>query len=165
MIPIDSLPVAPEIIALLMFAALFVALLAGYPVAFTLGGVAFCFGILFCDPIFFKDLPIRIFSIMEGKILIAVPLFIYMGIMLEKSGVAEELLDTMALLFGRLRGGLALSVIVVGALLAASTGIVGATVVTMGVLTLPTMLKRGYSPEVSCGTIANGPIDDFTRDV
>jgi tripartite ATP-independent transporter DctM subunit len=90
---------------------------------------------------------------MTNYVLIAVPLFVYMGLMLEKSGLAEELLETMAMLFGKLRGGLAISVIVVGAVLAASTGIVGATVVTMGLLSLPTMLKRGYSPELSTGTI------------
>ena len=91
---------------------------------------------------------------MTNYVLIAVPLFVYMGVMLEKSGLAEELLETMALLFGRLKGGLAISIVSVGTLLAASTGIVGATVVTMGLLSLPTMIKRGYSPEVAAGTIS-----------
>ena len=102
----------------------------------------------------FNLLPMRIWGVITNVILIAVPLFGYMGSMLEKSGIAEELLETMALLFGRIRGGLAISVVVVGALLAASTGIVGATVVTMGLLSLPTMLKRGYSPELATGTIS-----------
>ncbi len=102
----------------------------------------------------FNLLPMRIWGVITNVILIVVPLFGYMGSMLEKSGIAEELLETMALLFGRIRGGLAISVVVVGALLAASTGIVGATVVTMGLLSLPTMLKRGYSPELATGTIS-----------
>ncbi len=142
-------------IAMTMFLALFVLLLVGFPVAFTLGGVAMVFS-------FFTDyglgalasMPSRTWGIMENYILLAVPLFVYMGVMLEKSGLAEELLETMALLFGRLRGGMAISVVVVGALLAASTGIVGATVVTMGLLSLPTMLKRGYDVRLACGTIA-----------
>ncbi|MGA1195706.1 MAG: TRAP transporter large permease, partial [Candidatus Latescibacterota bacterium] len=103
---------------------------------------------------FFNLLPLRIWGVMTNYVLIAVPLFVYMGVMLEKSGLAEALLETMAFLFGRLRGGLAISVVVVGAMLGASTGIVGATVVTMGLLSLPTMLKRNYKPEVATGTIA-----------
>jgi len=142
----DALP-------LFLFASLFVLLLLGYPVAFTLGGVSIVFGMLTFGLDFFNLLPLRIWGIMTNYVLIAVPLFVYMGVMLEKSGLAEELLETMALLFGRLRGGLAISVVVVGALLAASTGIVGATVVTMGLLSLPTMLKRGYGPELATGTI------------
>jgi len=137
-----------------MFGSLFVLLLLGYPVAFTLGGVSLCFGLLTFGANFFNFLPLRIWGIMTNLVLIAVPLFIFMGVMLEKSGLAEALLETMALLFGRLRGGLAVSVVVVGALLGASTGIVGATVVTMGLLSLPTMLKRGYSPELATGTIS-----------
>lgn len=139
---------------LLMFAAVFLLLMAGYPVAFTLGGVALVFGLAAFGFNLFYLLPLRIWGIMDNYVLIAVPLFIFMGVMLEKSGLAEELLETMALLFGRLRGGLAVSVVVVGALLAASTGIVGATVVTMGLLSLPTMLKRGYSAPLATGTIA-----------
>lgn len=136
--------------ALLLFLLVFILILSGFPVAFTLGGVALIAGaVLVGDPSFFEFLPMRIFGIMQNEILIAVPLFIYMGIMLEKSGLAERLLETMALLFGRMPGGLAISVVVVGALLAASTGIVGATVVTMGLISLPTMLKRGYRPELA----------------
>lgn len=142
--------------ALLLFLLVFVLILGGFPVAFTLGGVALIAGlVLVGDPSFFEFLPMRIFGIMQNEILIAVPLFIYMGIMLEKSGLAERLLETMALLFGRFPGGLAISVVIVGALLAASTGIVGATVVTMGLISLPTMLKRGYRPELATGVIAS----------
>ncbi len=140
--------------ALLLFAVLFVLLLLGYPVAFTLGGVSLIFGLATFGLDFFNLLPLRIWGVMTNYVLLAVPLFIYMGVMLEKSGLADDLLETMALLFGRMRGGLAISVIIVGALLAATTGIVGATVVTMGLLSLPTMIRRGYSPELTTGTIA-----------
>jgi tripartite ATP-independent transporter DctM subunit len=143
-----------EWMPLLLFLTLFIFLMLGFPVAFTLGGVALIFGALTSGLNFFNLLPLRIWGVMSNYVLIAVPLFIYMGVMLEKSGLAEDLLETMALLFGRLRGGLAISVVVVGALLGASTGIVGATVVTMGLLSLPTMLKRGYSPELATGAIA-----------
>lgn len=144
-----------EALPLLLFLALFICLLLGFPVAFTLGGVSIVFGWLVFGLDFFNLLPMRVFGTMTNFVLIAVPLFIYMGVMLEKSGIAERLLETMSLLLGSIRGGLAISVIVVGALLAASTGVVGATVVTMGLLSLPTMLRRGYSPELATGTIAS----------
>lgn len=143
-----------EALPLLLFLIMFAALMLGYPVAFTLGGVSIIFGLLTFGFNFFNLLPLRIWGIMTNYVLIAVPLFIYMGVMLEKSGLAEDLLETMALLFGKLRGGLAISVVIVGALLAASTGIVGATVVTMGLLSLPTMLKWKYSPTLATGTIS-----------
>lgn len=143
-----------EWLPFLLFFTLFALLMMGFPVAFTLGGVSLVFGMIGFGLDFFHLLPMRIWGVMTNYVLIAVPLFIYMGVMLEKSGLAEQLLETMALLFGKLRGGLAISVVVVGAMLAASTGIVGATVVTMGLLSLPTMLKRGYSPELATGTIA-----------
>ncbi len=150
-----------ELLALLLFVIIFVLILKGYPVAFTLGGVSVLFGmgVAFFAPehfrmVDFNLLAPRFMGIMNNTVLIAVPLFIFMGIMLEKSGLAESLLETMALLFGKVRGGLAISVVIVGALLAASTGIVGATVVTMGLISLPTMLKRGYQPELATGTIA-----------
>ncbi len=143
----------PEYMSLVLFATVFGVLLLGFPVAFTLDGVSLIFGYFTFGMSFFQLLPLRIWGTMTNDVLIAVPLFVYMGLMLEKSGLAEELLETMAMLFGKLRGGLAISVIVVGAVLAASTGIVGATVVTMGLLSLPTMLKRGYFPELSTGTI------------
>lgn len=147
-----------EWVALLLFLAVIVLLLAGFPVAFSLGGTALIFA--FCgvlgggfESAFLSGLPSRIFGIMTNEILVAVPLFVFMGITLERARIAEELLDTLSALFGSLRAGLGISVTLVGMLLAASTGIVGATVVTMGLLSLPTMLKRGYSPEVATGTI------------
>ncbi len=143
-----------EAMPLILFFVVFLLLVLGYPVAFTLGGVSVIFGLLTFGFNFFHLLPLRVWGIMTNYVLIAVPLFVYMGVMLEKSGLAEELLETMALLFGRMRGGLAISVIIVGAMLAASTGIVGATVVTMGLLSLPTMLKRGYSIPLATGTIS-----------
>ena len=148
----------PEVMALLLFITVCLILLTGYPVAFALGGTALLFsfiGILTgtFDTAFLTALPNRLYGIMTNMTLIAVPLFIFMGVMLEKSKVADKLLDTMALLFGSLRGGLGISVILVGMLLAASTGIVGATVVTMGLLSLPTMLKRGYDPAIATGAI------------
>ncbi len=137
-----------------MFVMLMVMLLIGYPVAFTLGAVALLFGSIFLDPGFFNLLPLQIWGMMNNFTLLAVPLFIFMGVTLDKSGMAEDLLETMGLLFGKIRGGLAVSVVIVGALLAATTGIVGATVVTMGIIALPTMLKRHYSPLLATGTIA-----------
>jgi tripartite ATP-independent transporter DctM subunit len=137
-----------------MFLALTILLMAGFPVTFTLMGTAMCFGLIGFGWSFFNLLPLRIWGVMTNVTLIAVPLFVFMGVMLERSGLAEELLDTMGLLFGRLRGGLALSVVVVGALLGASTGIVGATVVTMGLLAVPTMLRRGYQRELATGTVS-----------
>ena len=138
----------------LMFLSLMLMLMLGYPVAFTLGAIALLFGGVFLGFDFFHLLPLRIWGVMTNFTLLAVPLFIFMGIVLDKSGLAEDLLETMGLLFGRLRGGLAVSVVVVGALLAATTGVVGATVVTMGIIALPTMLRRNYSRQLSTGTIA-----------
>lgn len=137
-----------------MFLALTILLMAGFPVTFTLMGTAMCFGLIGFGWSFFDLLPLRIWGVMTNVTLIAVPLFVFMGVMLERSGLAEELLDTMGVLFGRLRGGLAISVVVVGALLGASTGIVGATVVTMGLLAVPTMLRRGYQKELATGTVS-----------
>ena len=143
-----------EYLAAWMFLALTILLLAGFPVTFTLLGTALTFGMIGFGWDFFNLLPLRIWGRMQNVTLAAVPLFVFMGVMLERSGLAEELLDTMGLLFGRIRGGLAISVVVVGALLGASTGIVGATVVTMGLLAVPTMLKRGYQKELATGTVA-----------
>ena len=145
-------------LGLWMFAAVFIVLLAGYPVAFSLAGTALAFawaGHLFgvFDFAFLLALPSRLFGIMTNQTLVAVPLFVFMGVMLERSRIAENLLETMTSLFGNLRGGLGISVTLVGMLLAASTGIVGATVVTMGLLSLPTMLKRGYDAKISAGII------------
>ena len=142
------------LLALLLFISIFLLILYGYPVAFTLGGISILYAFCFLDPASFSALPPRIMGVMSNYILLAVPLFVYMGIMLEKSGLAESMLETMAMLFGKLKGGLAVSVVIVGAMLAASTGIVGATVITMGLISLPTMLKRGYGAELATGTIA-----------
>ena len=147
-----------EWVAGLLFVAVVVVLLAGFPVAFTLGGTALIFagfGILggSFNEALLSGLPNRIFGIMTNETLVAVPLFVFMGVTLERARIAEELLETLSALFGTLRGGLGISVTLVGMLLAASTGIVGATVVTMGLLSLPTMLKRGYAPEIAAGTI------------
>lgn len=141
-----------------LFVCVFVMLLSGYPVAFTLAGTALIFAGIgtyldIFDSSFLEAMPNRLFGIMMNQVLLAVPLFVFMGVMLERSRIAENLLETMAQLFGTLRGGLGVSVVIVGMLLAASTGIVGATVVTMGLLSLPTMLKRGYDPAIACGTI------------
>ncbi|MBT8118163.1 MAG: TRAP transporter large permease subunit, partial [Gammaproteobacteria bacterium] len=147
-----------EYMPLYLFATVFVLLLTGYPVAFTLAGTALIFTVIgemtgTFDPAFLEALPNRLYGIIGNQILMAVPLFVFMGVMLERSRIAEELLTTMSRLFGKLRGGLGISVILVGMLLAASTGIVGATVVTMGLLSLPTMLKQGYNPKISTGLI------------
>ncbi len=147
-----------EYLPLFMFLAICILLMLGYPVAFTLAGTALAFaagGILagIFDPGFLTAMPGRLFGTISNTTLIAVPLFVLMGVILEKSRVAEELLTSMAKLFGGLRGGLGISVVAVGMLLAASTGIVGATVVTMGLLSLPSMLRTGYSPSLATGTI------------
>lgn len=147
-----------EYISLLMFVVVCCVLLFGYPVAFSLAGTALIFagvGSVFgvFDLAYLHALPNRIFGVVNNQTLLAVPLFVFMGAMLERSKIAENLLNAMSVLFGRFNGGLGISVTLVGMLLAASTGIVGATVVTMGLLSLPTMLKRGYNPQFSTGII------------
>ena len=144
-----------EYIPLILFALVFILILFGYPVALVLGGISVVSGLLFFDIDFFYLVSLRIFGIMNNFVLLAVPLFIFMGMTLEKSGIAEKLLETMAILFGKIRGGLAYSVIIVGGMLAASTGIVGATVVTMGLISLPVMIKRGYNTKLATGVIAS----------
>jgi len=145
--------------SVLLFFSVILLLMAGFPVAFTLGGVALIFagiGLMTgnFDVGYLNALPSRLYGTMTNETLMAVPLFIFMGITLEKAKIAEDLLETMSALFGDFRGGLAISVILVGMLLAASTGIVGATVVTMGLLSLPSMMKRGYNPSLSTGVIS-----------
>ena len=147
-----------EYISILMFAVVCIVLLFGYPVALSLAGTALVFAVIGIatgnfEAAFLLAMPSRLFGIINNQTLLAVPLFVFMGSMLERSKIAENLLNAMALLFGRFNGGLGISVTLVGMLLAASTGIVGATVVTMGLLSLPTMLKRGYSPVFSTGII------------
>ena len=147
-----------EWVAALLFGVVILVLLAGFPVALSLGGTALIFaglGVLggsFNEALLF-GLPNRLFGIMTNEMLVAVPLFVFMGVTLERARIAEDLLETMSALLGSLRGGLGISVTLIGMLLAASTGIVGATVVMMGLLSLPTMLRRGYSPEISSGII------------
>jgi len=148
-----------ELLPFIMFLTVCLCLMAGYPVALTLAGTSFLFAVIgaivgIFDMAFLEAFPNRLFGIMENTTLIAVPLFIFMGVMLEKSKLSEDLLSSMADLFGGLKSGLGLSVVLVGALLAASTGIVGATVVTMGLMSLPTMLERGYHPSKATGLIA-----------
>ena len=148
-----------ELLPFIMFLTVCLCLMAGYPVALTLAGTSFLFALIgaivgIFDMAFLEAFPNRLFGIMENTTLIAVPLFIFMGVMLEKSKLSEDLLSSMADLFGGLKSGLGLSVVLVGALLAASTGIVGATVVTMGLMSLPTMLERGYNPSKATGLIA-----------
>ncbi|MGH8465975.1 MAG: TRAP transporter large permease subunit, partial [Pseudomonas sp.] len=147
-----------EILSGLMFFGIIGVLLLGFPVAFSLAGTALLFGLVgmwlgVFDPSNFGSLANRYIGFMTNEVLVAVPLFIFMGVMLERSGIAERLLLTMGKLFGNLRGGLGISVILVGAMLAASTGVVGATVVTMGLISLPAMLRAGYDPKLSAGVI------------
>ena len=148
-----------EIIAVLMVVAVVAALMAGYPIALTLAGVSFAFAVFghaigVMNFAILGALPQRIFGVMTNGTLLAIPMFIFMGVMLERSRVAEELLETMGRLFGTLRGGLGISVIIVGTLLAAAKGVVGATTVTMGLIVLPTMLRYGYDPRLAAGTVA-----------
>ena len=149
-----------EIIPLLLLVLVCCALLFGYPVAFTLSGVSILFALV-CIPLgifdesILKSIPLRIFGIMNNVTLLAVPLFIFMGTVLERSGIASKMLENMALAFKNIRGGLSISIIAVGALLAASTGIVGATVVTMGLMSLPILIQQGYKKDFSSGLVAS----------
>src|ERR1700732_5236576 len=148
-----------EILAVAMVIAICCMLFAGYPVALTLGGVSFAFAIAGrlggeMDLALLGALPQRIFGVMTNEVLIAIPLFIFMGVMLERSQIAEELLESMGRLFGSLPGGLGISVLLVGVLLAAAKGVVGATTVTIGLIMLPTMLRHGYDPRLAAGTVA-----------
>jgi tripartite ATP-independent transporter DctM subunit len=142
-----------EILAILMLVAFFVLLLAGIPVGLTLATTGFVFGYLGFGMGLFNLLPHRIFGVVTNYTLLAIPLFVFMGVMLEKSRLAEELMDVIGLAAGSLRGGLGIGIILVGVLMGATTGIVGATVVTLGLLTLPGMLRRGYDRGLACGTI------------
>jgi len=152
---IDFLPLwIADYLAAWLFLIMTVALMIGFPVTLTMMGVSFLFGLVGLDPTLFELMPLRMWGVMTNTMLMAVPLFIFMGFVLEKSGLAQDLLETMEELFRNVRGGLAISIMVVGALLGASTGIVGATVVTIGLMSLPTMLKHKYSTKISSGTVA-----------
>ena len=147
-----------EYLDIIMFAALMGAILMGFPVSFSIAGVGVIFAYIgwytgHMDITLLGAMGQRVFGLLSNNVLIAIPLFVLMGAILEKSRIAEELLDTMGRLFGQLRGGLGISVVLVGALLAASTGIVGATVVAMGMIALPTMLRAGYDPRVASGIV------------
>ena len=149
----------PEILAVLMVIAVIAALMIGYPVALTLAGVSLLFAVLghllgAMNLGILGALPERIYGVMTNDVLLALPMFVFMGVVLERSGIAENLLERMGRLFGRLRGGLGYSVVIVGALLAASTGIVGATAVTIGLIMLPAMLRHGYDPRLAAGSVA-----------
>ena len=148
-----------ETLAILMVVAVVAALMAGYPVALTLAGVSLIFAIAgqmlgVMSFAILGALPQRIFGVMTNEVLLAIPLFIFMGVMLERSRIAEDLLETMGRLFGTLRGGLGISAVIVGTLLAAAKGVVGATVVTIALITLPTMMRHGYDPRLAAGTVA-----------
>lgn len=140
-------------IGIIMFGVALLMLMWGFPVAFVFGGLALLFGVAAVGPDLFAFMPFRIMNIMQNTVLMAVPLFIFMGIVLQKTKLAEQLLESMGRLFGGLPGGLAMSTIFVGALLAASTGVVGASVVAMGLISLPVMLAHGYDKKLACGTI------------
>lgn len=147
-----------EILAVALFGGVMIALMLGYPIAFTLPGTALIFALIgwqlgAFDPTYFNALPLRYWGVITNEVLIAVPLFVSMGVMLERSQLAESLLNTMGELFGRMRGGLGLSTVFVATLLGASTGIVGATVVTMGLISLPAMLNAKYDPRLASGLI------------
>lgn len=149
---------SPETLSLVMFGTVCIVLMAGYPVALSLAGTALGFAAIggatgAFDLVFLEALPNRLFGLMTNETLIAIPMFVFMGVMMERTKLSANLLETMGLLFGRLNGGLGISVALVGMLLAASTGIVGATVVTMGLLSLPTLLKRGYDPRIASGIV------------
>jgi tripartite ATP-independent transporter DctM subunit len=153
-----STAILGDILAVALFLVATFGVLLGFPIAFTLAGFSLLFAALgwmlgVFDPIILTSLPSRYFGLMTNEVLVAVPLFIFMGAVLERSKIAEALLETMGQLFGTMRGGLAISVVVVGALLAASTGVVGATVVTMGMLSLPAMMRAGYDPRLATGVI------------
>ena len=149
-----------ELIPLLLLVLICCALLIGYPVAFTLAGISILFALIcipfgIFDPAIFKSIPLRIFEIMNNVTLLAVPLFIFMGTILEKSGIAAKMLENMSAAFGNTKGGLSISIIFIGALMAASTGIVGATVVTMGLMSLPILINQGYEKSFSSGLVAS----------
>ena len=147
---------SPEIITVLMFGGLLIGILLGYPLAIVIGGIGMFAGVLFLGPVVFKMFPSRLLGIMSDYILLAVPLFIFMGTMMEISGTAERLFGALYLWLGRLRGGLAIATVLMGTILAACVGIIGASVIMMGLIALPSMLQRGYNKEIACGSVCAG---------
>lgn len=146
----------PEIITALMFSGIIVGVLLGYQTAFVLSGLAMLFGVLFIGPSVFDMFVVRLFEVMKNYVLLAVPLFLFMGVFMERSGVAERLFEALYLWLGGLRGGLAIATVVICTIFAAATGVIGASEVTIGLLALPTMLKRGFYKPLACGTICAG---------
>ena len=144
---------SPEIIVLLMFAGLFVGIFFGFPTAFVLGGLSMVSGLLFLGPEVFGFFIVRLEGVMKSYTLLAVPLFLFMGVFIEKSGIAERLFSSLYLLLGGLRGGLGISTIAISALFAAATGVVGASEITIGLMALPAMLARKYSKSMAGGYI------------
>ena len=147
---------SPEFIVVLMFVGLFIGIFFGYPTAFVLGGLAMIFGVLFSGLEVFGFFIVRLEGVMKSYTLLAVPLFLFMGVFIEKSGVAERLFSSLYLLLGGLRGGLGISTIAISALFAAATGVVGASEVTIGLMALPAMLSRDYNKSLACGSICAG---------
>jgi len=147
---------SPEIVVLLMFAGLFLGIFLGYPTALVLGGIATLFGLIFMDGNVFGLFIVRLFGLMKNYTLLAVPLFLFMGVFMEKSGVAERLFEVMHLLWGRTRGGLGITTIAISALFAAATGVVGASEITIGLMALPAMLERHYNKSLACGSVCAG---------
>ncbi|MFN3494831.1 MAG: TRAP transporter large permease subunit, partial [Hydrogenophaga sp.] len=143
----------PSTYAVLMLVGFFVMLMIGIPVAVSIATVGFVFGWLGFGEVLFNLLPARLYGIVSGYQWMAIPLFVFMGVMLEKSRLADDLLDVMGHIAGGLKGGMGVAIILVGVLLGAATGIVGATIVTLGLLTLPTLIRRGYDKRVACGVI------------
>jgi len=147
---------SPELIAALMFGGLLVCIIMGYPLAIVVGGIGMVAGLVFLGPVAFKMFPLRVLGMMSSYVLLAVPLFIFMGAMMEASGIAERLFGALYLWLGRLRGGLAVATVLMGTILAACVGIIGASVIMMGLIALPSMLQRGYNKEVACGAVCAG---------
>jgi len=147
---------SPEIITILMFGGLLVGVLLGYPLAIVIGGIGMFAGVLFLGPMAFKMFPLRVIGLMSSYILLAVPLFIFMGTMMEISGTAERLFGALYLWLGGLRGGLAVATVLMGTILAACVGIIAASTIMMGLIALPSMIQRGYSREVACGSVCAG---------
>lgn len=143
----------PQVLALLMLATFFGMLMVGIPVAISIATVGFVFGYLGFGPVLFNLLPSRLYGVVTGYYWLAIPLFVFMGVMLEKSRLADDLLDVIGHVAGGLRGGMAVGIIIFGVLMGATTGIVGATVITLGLLTLPTLIRRGYNKSIACGAI------------
>lgn len=147
---------SPELIAVLMFGALFVGILLGYPLAVVIGGIGLFAGIIFLGPVVFEMYPLRVLGFMSDYILLAVPLFVFMGAMMEASGVAQQLFEGLYLWLGGLRGGLAIATILMGTVLAACVGVIAASTIMMGLIALPSMIQKGYSKSIATACVCAG---------